>query len=112
MYDTVMDDLLEQIDRVTIELAELNSGKTRGSARMREGLLAQLSGLNAQLYLRHAELYPVPIAWSARFAASWHMRALAFAVSATLTTVFMGVFVIPWIQSFMTSLQFMARPVP
>lgn len=113
MYDTVMDDLLEQIDQVTNQLADLNSGRGgRGTIRMRQGLLAQLSALNAQVYLRHKELYPAPVAWSARVAESWYTKAAAFAASMTLMVVFVGVFVTPWIQSVMTSLQVMARPVP
>ncbi len=113
MYDTTMDDLLEQIDQVTIQLAELNSQKARrGSFRMRHMLLMQLAGLNAQFHIRYMELYAPPAPWSTRIASSWHMRALALAMSITLATVFAGVFVVPWFQSFVASLQFMARPVP
>ena len=113
MYDTTMDDLLEQIDQVTIQLAELNSRKARpGSFRMRHMLLMQLAGLNAQLNCRYMELYAPPAPWSARIAGNWHMRVLALAMSITLATVFMGVFVVPWFQSIAASLQFMAHPVP
>ena len=79
---------------------------------MREGLLAQLSGLNAQVHFRYQELYPEPVPWSTKITCSWHVKALAFAVSATSATVFMGVFVVPWFQSIAASLQFMAHPVP
>lgn len=113
MYDPVLDDLLQQIDRATIQLADLNSSKgPRGSVRMRQGLIAQLTGLNTQIHLRYQELYPTPVPWSTSIVISWYMKAAAFAVSVTMMTVIVGVFVLPWFQSFTESLLYMAHPVP
>ena len=104
MRDTMLNDWLEQIDTVTLELAEINLGDPMPEAIRLESMLVQeLTILNKLVELRIKQLYPVK-SLQYHYYRNLHVRALVFAGTSTSVTVLMGVYVVPWVHMVAASL--------